>query len=81
MTSALQQAFAKAAELPLDRQDTIAAIVMEEIADEERWQQSYARSQDALSKLAAAVRKEDAEGRTQSSSFWTSLDRQECLSS
>ncbi len=53
MTASLQQAFEKAAALPQEEQDTLAAILLEEIASEERWRQSFARSQDALSKLAA----------------------------
>ena len=64
MTTTLQQAFDKAAALPPDRQEALAAIVLEEIADEDRWQQSFARSQDALSKLAAEALEEDAQGRT-----------------
>ncbi|MFZ1935034.1 MAG: hypothetical protein WCB27_04995 [Thermoguttaceae bacterium] len=64
MTAALQEAFEKAAALPLDRQETIAAVVLEEIESEERWQRSFARSQDALSRLAAEALAEDAQGRT-----------------
>jgi hypothetical protein len=64
MTTTLQQAFDKAAALSPDRQEAIAAILLEEIADEDRWQQSFARSQDALSKLAAEALDEDAQGRT-----------------
>jgi hypothetical protein len=64
MTTALQEAFQKAAGLPLDQQEALAAILMEEMADESRWQQSFARSQNALSKLAAEALAEDAEGRT-----------------
>jgi len=64
MTTTLQQAFDKAAALPPDRQEALAAIVLEEIADEDRWQQSFARSQDALSKLAAEALEEDAQGHT-----------------
>jgi hypothetical protein len=65
MTAALQRAFLKAAALPTEQQDALAAIVLENIAAEDRWQQSCARSQDALSKLAAQTVAEDAEGRTQ----------------
>jgi hypothetical protein len=64
MTTALQVAFAKAAALPPERQETIAAILLEEIAVDDRWQQSFAQSQDALSKLAAEALDEDAQGRT-----------------
>ncbi len=53
MTAALQEAFEKAAALPLERQETIAAVVLEEIETEDHWQRSFAQSQDVLSRLAA----------------------------
>jgi predicted amidophosphoribosyltransferase len=64
MTVALQEAFEKAAALPLERQETIAAVVLEEIEAEDRWQRSFAQSQDVLSKLAAEALAEDAQGST-----------------
>ena len=64
MTTTLQEAFEKAAALPPERQEAIAAILLEEIAVEDRWQRSFAQSQDALSKLAAEALDEDAHGRT-----------------
>lgn len=64
MTTALREAFEKAAGLPSDQQEALAAILIEEMADENRWQQSFARSQDALSKLAAEALNEDDKGRT-----------------
>jgi hypothetical protein len=64
MTTALQRAFDKAAALPPERQEAIAAILMEEIAVDDRWTQSFARSQDALSKLATEALREDAQGGT-----------------
>ena len=64
MTPALQQAFEKAAALPQEQQDSLAAILIEEMASEDRWQQSFARSQDALSKLASEALVEHATGRT-----------------
>jgi hypothetical protein len=64
MTATLQEAFAKAAALPFDRQETIAAVVFEEIEAEDHWQRSFAQSQDVLSKLAAEALAEDDQGRT-----------------
>lgn len=64
MTTILQEAFAKAAALPPERQEVIAAVLLEEIASEDRWQQSFAASQDALSRLAAEALAEDEQGRT-----------------
>jgi predicted amidophosphoribosyltransferase len=64
MTAALQEAFDKAAALPLERQETIAAVVLEEIEAEDHWQRSFAQSQDVLSQLAAEALAEDSQGRT-----------------
>jgi hypothetical protein len=64
MTTALQQAFEKASALPQEQQDSLAALLMEEIAADDRWQCSFAKSQDALSKLAAEALAEDVQGRT-----------------
>jgi esterase/lipase superfamily enzyme len=64
MTATLQEAFDKAAALPSDRQEAIAAVVLEEIEAEDRWQQSFAQSQNVLSELAAEALAEDSQGRT-----------------
>ena len=64
MTTTLQEAFEKAAALPSDRQETIAAVVLEEIEAEDRWQRSFAQSQNVLSELAAEALVEDSQGRT-----------------
>jgi len=64
MTTALQQAFQIASALPQEQQDSLVAILIEELASDERWQASFARSQDALAKLAAEALAEDARGET-----------------
>jgi hypothetical protein len=64
MTAALQEAFEKAAALPLDRQETIAAVVLEEIEAEEHWQRSLSQSQDVLSRLAAEALLDGSQRRT-----------------
>ena len=58
MTKLLKQAFDRVAALPDDEQDAIASIVLEEIEDEARWQASFAKSQDALSRLVKEARDE-----------------------
>lgn len=63
MTQLLQQAMAQIQKLPASEQDAIAALILEEIADEQRWDEAFARSQDQLGRLAAKVRKDIAEGR------------------
>ena len=44
-------------------QDAIAALILEELADDRRWDESFANSQDQLSKLAAKVRQDITDGR------------------
>jgi hypothetical protein len=64
MTSLLQQAFQKAEALPDEEQDALAAILIEEMASEQRWQESFAMSRDVLDRLAAEAREEYRQGRT-----------------
>lgn len=64
MTSLLKQAFDKASQLPSDAQDEVAAMILEELADEERWAKSFAASQDQLAKLAKEARAEYKTGKT-----------------
>jgi len=65
MTELLERAVAQAKQLPENEQDTIAAIILEEMEDEARWQEKFARSQDVLAKLAAEAMAEDQAGKTQ----------------
>ncbi len=64
MTSLLQQAFQKAQALPEEQQDAIAAILIEEMSSEQRWQESFAKSRDVLDRLAAEARDEFRQGHT-----------------
>ena len=65
MTELLERAVAQVKQLPANEQDAIAAIILEELEDEVRWQEKFARSQDALAKLAAEAMAEDQAGKTQ----------------
>ncbi|MBI5761365.1 MAG: hypothetical protein HZA46_22890 [Planctomycetales bacterium] len=56
MTQLLEQAITQVQGLPMEEQDAIASLILEELADEVRWDQAFARSQDQLAKLAAKVR-------------------------
>ena len=58
MTVLLEQAFAKVNSLPQPEQDAIASLILDELADEQRWVDSFARSQDQLDRLAAKVRED-----------------------
>jgi hypothetical protein len=63
MTELLQQALAEVQKLPDAEQDTIAAMILEEIEDERRWDEAFARSQDQLARLADRVREDIRAGR------------------
>ena len=65
MTDLLQQAIAKLKGLPASQQDSIAAIILEEIEDEYLWDEAFSRSPDTLAKLAAQAMTEYHAGKTQ----------------
>ncbi len=54
MTELLEQAIARVKQLPETEQDAIAALILEELEDEARWDRAFAKSHDTLAKLAAA---------------------------
>jgi hypothetical protein len=56
MTELLEEAIAKVQQLPPSEQDAIAQLILDELADEQQWNQAFERSQEALSRLAAQVR-------------------------
>ena len=64
MTQALTSAMAEATKLPPAEQDVLAAILLEEIASEQRWTQSFAKSQQALESLAVEALAEFRAGKT-----------------
>lgn len=53
MAQALASAVAEAAKLPPDEQDVLAAILLEEIASEQRWSRLFAKSEHVLEALAS----------------------------
>jgi hypothetical protein len=63
MTQLLEQALAELQSLPQAEQDVIAAMILEEIADERRWDAAFARSQEPLGRLAERVREDIRAGR------------------
>ena len=62
MSEMLDRAVEQAKRLPVDQQD---AIILEGIADEQRWQAAFARSSDALEQLTAEADQEDRKGLTE----------------
>jgi hypothetical protein len=65
MTKALKKAFEAASRLPDADQDELAAAILEELEADERWEAAFARSQDALERLADEALDEYRAGRTE----------------
>ena len=65
-TKLLQQAFDKAAELPEDRQEAIARILLAELESEQKWGELFSRpeSEDLLERMAAEALEAHRAGRT-----------------
>ena len=64
MTQALNTAVAEATKLPPEEQDVLAAILLDEIASEQRWSRSFARSADILQFMASNALIEFRAGKT-----------------
>ncbi len=58
MAQLLTQAIEKIHALPPSEQDAIAAVILDELADEERWSAAFDRSQNQLAKLAEKARQD-----------------------
>jgi hypothetical protein len=65
MTKLLEEAFAEASKLPEQEQDALAAVILEELASERRWDQAFADSADLLAQLADQALAEHRAGKTQ----------------
>ncbi|NCR60342.1 MAG: hypothetical protein GPJ01_22645 [Microcystis aeruginosa LL13-06] len=65
MTERLEQAIAQLKTLSTDQQDAIAALILAELEEEQRWDDSFARSPNLLAKLAAEAMAEHRSGKTQ----------------
>lgn len=65
MTKLLEEAFAEAAKLSVQEQDALAAVILEELASERRWDQAFADSADLLAQLAGQALVEHRAGKTQ----------------
>jgi hypothetical protein len=63
MTRLLESAIDEARKLPDPAQDAIAAIILEQIADDRAWDEAFTRSQDQLARLAAKAREDITAGR------------------
>ena len=65
MTKLLQEAIAQIQQLPPNQQDAIAARLLAELQDEQKWEIRFsATTDDQWDKMAAMVRQEIAQGET-----------------
>ena len=64
MTQLLEKALSEVAKLPPSEQDILAAILLEELASEQRWGELFAKSQDKLAELADEALAEHRAGKT-----------------
>ena len=65
MTERLEQAIAQLQTLSTDQQDAIATLILTELEEEKRWNDSFTRSPNLLAKLAAEAMAEHRSGKTQ----------------
>jgi hypothetical protein len=63
MTQLLERAIEELKKLEEPDQDSLAALILEEIADEQAWDEAFARSQPQLARIAAKVREDIRQGR------------------
>ena len=64
MTKLLEKAFEVATKLPAEHQDALAALVLDEISSDQRWDEAFARSQDVLAALAKDALEAHAAGKS-----------------
>ncbi len=62
MTTMLQKAIDELQKLPASDQDTMAALILAELADERQWDETFANSQELLSQMAAKAKEDIATG-------------------
>ncbi|MCT7958281.1 hypothetical protein [Laspinema palackyanum] len=65
MTELLERAIALMQALPETEQDAIASVILAEIEEEQRWDESFSRSPDLLAQLASSAMTEYHAGKTQ----------------
>jgi hypothetical protein len=64
MTKLLEKALEEVSKLPASEQDAVAVILLEELASEQRWAASFAKSQEKIARLAEEALAEYNAGRT-----------------
>ena len=65
VTRLLEKAFTEVSKLPEQEQDTLAAMIFEELESERRWEEAFAASGEVLAQLANEALAEHRAGMTQ----------------
>ncbi|MCP4371209.1 MAG: hypothetical protein GY797_24305 [Deltaproteobacteria bacterium] len=65
MVTFLQEAFEMASKLPQEEQSALAALWIEEMKEEMKWEKTFADSQDVLEALADKALEEIAQGKAE----------------
>lgn len=76
MTPLLKKVLDEVYKLRPEEQDAIAAVILEELEDEQQWQEAFAESQDKLAQLARKVRADIKAGRIKNmgiDELWTHI--------
>ena len=69
MTKRAEKAFSEASKLPESQQDELAAIILDEILVDERWNEQFAKSQGKLEHLAQEAKNDYKTGKTDERSW------------
>ena len=69
MSALLDRAVAEVRKLPEAEQDAIAALILEEMEDDRRWEEAFARSPGKLAELAARAEQQVQAGRCRTAGF------------
>jgi hypothetical protein len=64
MNKMLERAIAQAVRLPEDEQETLASLMLEEMASEKAWDGSFAKSESKLAAMARQAKERHARGET-----------------
>jgi aspartate/glutamate racemase len=69
MSQLLEHAIAEARKLSDEDQEAIAALILEEIEEDRKWEESFARSPEKLTALAERAADQMRDGRFRSAGF------------
>ena len=69
MNGLLEKVISELGKLSPEKQEMMAQLIMAELEDEQRWESSFASSQDQLARLAEKVQQDINSGRVKPLSF------------